>query len=123
MNDSRQLLRQHDGSSFLFGQVKMLPDDILPLLGLAQRAGKIVIGFDAVRREINTHNAALVVFAADAVAAKTRVLHHAADIPQVTLGTKAEWGKYWGRAEVGMFAVLDRNFAKGMLAKLQEPSA
>ncbi|MDZ7266723.1 MAG: ribosomal L7Ae/L30e/S12e/Gadd45 family protein [candidate division KSB1 bacterium] len=101
----------------------MLPDDILPLLGLAQRAGKIVIGFDAVRRAINTRQAVLVVFAGDAAAARRRVLHHTVAVPHVIVGTKAEWGRYWGRSEVAMFALLDRNFAKGILARLKEQPA
>ncbi len=53
----------------------MLPENILPLLGLARRAGKIVIGYDAVRRVVREHGREiLLIFAEDVAAAARRRL-------------------------------------------------
>ncbi|KAA0230378.1 hypothetical protein EDS67_05580 [candidate division KSB1 bacterium] len=97
----------------------MLPENILPLLGLARRAGKIVIGHDAVRRVVREHGREiLLIFAEDvAAAARRRVLYGATDVRQLTAATKQEWGNYWGRPEVGVFAVTDKNFAQGIFDK------
>jgi hypothetical protein len=42
---------------------------------------------------------------------------------QVTAGTKQEWGRYWGRPEVGVLAVTDKHFAKGILDKAAEAAS
>jgi ribosomal protein L7Ae-like RNA K-turn-binding protein len=100
----------------------MLPTEIIGLLGLAQRAGKIIIGSTAVSREIRrTSEAMLLFFAVDfSSATKERMLAHAATRPRIVeIGTMEEWGKFFGREKVGVMAIADRNFAAGILQKLK----
>jgi ribosomal protein L7Ae-like RNA K-turn-binding protein len=100
----------------------MLPTEIIGLLGLAQRAGKIIIGATAVSREIRrAREAVLLVFAVDfSPATKERLLARAAARPRVLeIGTMAEWGKFFGREKVGVIAISDKNFAAGILQKLK----
>lgn len=99
----------------------MLPPEIIGLLGLAQRAGKIVIGTTAVTHEIRRgREDLLLIFAKDfSPATKEKMLFPAAGrAPVVEIGTMQEWGKHFGRQQVGVIAVVDKNFAAGILQKL-----
>lgn len=99
----------------------MLPPEIIGLLGLAQRAGKIVIGTTAVEHEIRRARASLLlIFARDfSPATKAKLLAPADSRTQVVeIGTMQEWGKLFGRQQVGVIAVVDKNFAAGILQKL-----
>lgn len=99
----------------------MLPNEIMGLLGLAQRAGKVVVGTTAVESELRRPRDMLLIFAEDfSAATKGRLLAAASQRPQVLqIGTMAEWGKYFGRAQLGVFAVVDKNFAAGILQKMK----
>jgi len=99
----------------------MLPNEIMGLLGLAQRAGKVIIGTTAVESELRRSREILLIFAEDfSAATKEKLLAAAVKRPQVLqVGTMAEWGKYFGRQQVGVIAVADKNFAAGIWAKAQ----
>lgn len=99
----------------------MLPNEILGLLGLAQRAGKVIVGTTAVENELRRPREILLIFAEDfSAATRGRLIAAAAQPPQVLqMGTMAEWGKYFGRQQVGVMAVADKNFAAGILAKVR----
>jgi ribosomal protein L7Ae-like RNA K-turn-binding protein len=100
----------------------MLPNEIIGLLGLAQRAGKVIIGATAVSREIRRPGETLlVIFANDfSPATKEKLLAQAAKHPHILeIGTMQEWGEYFGRQQVGVIAIVDRNFVAGILQKLK----
>jgi ribosomal protein L7Ae-like RNA K-turn-binding protein len=100
----------------------MLPHEILGLLGLAQRAGKVIIGSTAVAHEMRRpRQAMLVIFARDfSPATKKKLLAQAARPPHVfEIGSMHEWGEYFGRQQVGVIAVVDKNFTAGILEKLK----
>jgi ribosomal protein L7Ae-like RNA K-turn-binding protein len=103
----------------------MLPLELTGLLGLAQRAGKVVTGSTAVSHELRRSRAApLVLFAADfSSSAKARLLAKATKPPQILeIGTMAEWGAFFGRQQLGVIAITDKHFAAGILQKVT-PSA
>jgi len=99
----------------------MLPDEIMGLLGLAQRAGKVIAGATAVANELRRPREILLIFAEDfSAATKEKLLASASRRPQVLqAGTMAEWGKYLGRRPVGVIAVSDKNFVAGILKKMK----
>ena len=99
----------------------MLPNEIMGLLGLAQRAGKVIVGTTAVESELRRPREILLIFAEDFSApTKAKLLAAAARPPQVLqIGAMAEWGKYFGRGQVGVIAVIDKNFVAGILQKMK----
>jgi ribosomal protein L7Ae-like RNA K-turn-binding protein len=98
----------------------MLPNEMMGLLGLAQRAGKLIMGTTAVANELRRPREILLIFAEDfSASTKAKLLATAAGRPQVLqIGTMAEWGKYFGRQQVGVIAVIDKNFIAGILKKM-----
>ena len=94
----------------------------LSVLGLAQRAGKLVSGDEAVLKAIRRREAKLVVVAADAsegTAKKYRDKCHYYHIPLVQFGTKAELGHHTGKAERVVIALTDDGFSELLRKKLQ----
>ncbi|NUO83313.1 ribosomal L7Ae/L30e/S12e/Gadd45 family protein [candidate division KSB1 bacterium] len=99
----------------------MIPTELTNLLGLVRRARKIVIGTESVRRELLRQNVELLIFAEDfSASSKRQVVLTGLKIREVTIGTKDEWGEFWGKQDVGVFGILDKNFAEGILKKFQE---
>lgn len=98
----------------------MLPNELLGLMGLAQRAGKVVIGSTAVGNEIHRpRRALLLIFAVDfSPSAREKLLANAATPPKILeIGTMAEWGTFFGRQQVGVIAINDKHFATGIMQK------
>jgi ribosomal protein L7Ae-like RNA K-turn-binding protein len=103
----------------------MLPPELTGLLGLAQRAGKVVIGSTAVAHEVRRpRQALLLIFASDfSLSAREKVLAKATAAPKILeIGTMAEWGAFFGRQQVGVIAIVDKNFAAGILQKITTPA-
>jgi ribosomal protein L7Ae-like RNA K-turn-binding protein len=97
----------------------MLPAELTNLLGLVRRARKIAIGTEAVRRELLHKRVELLIFAEDlSASSKRQVVLTGLKLPELIIGTKAEWGEFWGKQDVGVFGILDKNFAEGILRKL-----
>jgi ribosomal protein L7Ae-like RNA K-turn-binding protein len=99
----------------------MLPNEMMGLLGLAQRAGKVIMGTTAVANELRRPREILLIFAEDfSASTKAKLLAAATIRPQVLqIGTMQEWGKYFGREQVGVIAVIDKNFVAGILKKMK----
>ncbi len=96
----------------------MLPQELINLLGLARRARKIALGHEAVQEALGRKQAALVILATDfSESAQAHLAEKYPGVPRVHIGTKNEWGEFWGRKEVGVMAVTDRNLAQGILKK------
>ena len=92
-------------------------NSILSTLGLARRAGKVLLGADSVKS--GRGPVPLLVFAADASPRVKRCLSDRTD-PSVTLTfTKAELGCAVGCKEVAVLAITDAGFA-GILRKKLE---
>jgi len=88
------------------------------LVGLARRAGKVAVGTAAVEEALLKKKVRLVLLAED-VSPNTeeRVLRLAktSGVPVLKTGTKSAWGALFRRKELGLLAILDTNFAKGIL--------
>ena len=91
---------------------------LLGLLGLALRAGKLEIGRDAVERSVHAQTASLVLFAYDA---KNQSEKFAAKIKSESIPvkrcrlSKAQLGSLFNKDQVAQIAVLDTNFSRGMI--------
>ncbi|MDH5758642.1 MAG: ribosomal L7Ae/L30e/S12e/Gadd45 family protein [Gemmatimonadota bacterium] len=99
--------------------------DVFGLLGLAQRAGALVAGTDAVRRAVQENRALLVLFAGDASGAQLEkiegVLKHRS-IPRATLGDRAMLGTAIGRSSVSAVALTSAGLARQVQDRLESAS-
>lgn len=99
------------------------PDKVLSLLGLAQKAGKLVSGETATETAIKNYDAYLVIIAGDASA---NTLKHFSDmcnyrdIPFITYAMKEDLGKAIGKDYRSNMAVVDEGFAKAIMAKMNQ---
>lgn len=96
--------------------------DVRGLLGLALRAGKLVLGDDPVSDLIKTGHARALFLAndaGDAIRRKAGRLAAEREIPVLATGaTKAELGAALGRASCALCAVSDMGFAASAAGKL-----
>lgn len=95
--------------------------EILSLLGLAHRAGRLAIGEDMTIEAVADHKVRLLVLAADTAPTTVRRAQRLAGerIPVATLKeTKAELGAALGRENCALCAVLDMGFAAKLAEKL-----
>ena len=97
------------------------PDRIQSLVGLARRAGKVALGQQAVQAAIKRKRTQLVIIAEDAAENtknKFRELTNRTGGATVFItGSKSEWGRLFGKESTAVFAILDRNFARGILTE------
>ena len=88
---------------------------LLDWIGLAKRAGELVVGFEKVRRLIERGQVGVLVVAGDAGAEGRRKLN-AGEAPVIDLFTRAELGRALGRAEVVHAALYPGRLAERLLA-------
>ena len=89
------------------------------LLGLARRAGKLTLGAGATESAFGRGSICALVLASDTAprpAMKFKALAHARGVPCYSFSSKGEFGRRFGRQEVGILGVLDR-FLAGALAR------
>ena len=92
------------------------------LLGLARRAGRLVAGFDVVRRAVARGDACLVLVAADASPGqRERIGRWAAaqGVPVRVWGSKDELGRATGGSPKAIVAVCDPGFAEQVLTRIE----
>lgn len=92
------------------------------MLGLAQKAGRLVFGEDGIRKAIKSGKAALVIIAEDASDnTKKRFKDSSAFYKSelILWGSKDALGKATGKDERAAVAVCDENFARAILDKIQ----
>ena len=92
------------------------------LLGMAQRAGKIVSGEFAVQKAIASGKAAALIVAADvSERARETVLREAEQkgIPVYNLFTKEMLGRCLGKEYRAVAALMDKGFAKTLAEKVR----
>jgi ribosomal protein L7Ae-like RNA K-turn-binding protein len=95
--------------------------ELLRLLGLARRAGKVAPGTDAARRAVLEGEARLVLTASDASSVqlkKIRTTLRNRTIPQATLGDRNTLGAAIGLPPLAALAVTDDSFADRILEGL-----
>lgn len=97
-------------------------DNLLSLIGLAKRAGRLEIGEAPVGAAARAKKAKLLLLASDAAENSQRRAGHFAEqgnCPLLTLpNTKAELGKALGRTSCAMLALTDVGLAASMTKKL-----
>ena len=95
--------------------------DVLNLLGLARRAGKLQIGHDAALLSVRKGNAALVILTQDASPRHKRELEAAsfADRTVVLPFSMSDTGIATGKKSC-IYAIEDEGFAKAILNKLSK---
>ena len=92
------------------------------LLGMAQRAGKIVSGELAARKAIASGQAAVAIVAGDASERTKETLRQEAgakQIPVYDLFTKEMLGRCLGKEYRAVAALLDKGFAKTLAEKVR----
>lgn len=91
------------------------------MISLANKAGKLVSGEDAVRNSIRSGKVKLAILAEDASDnTKKRFINSAAfyNIALVTWGLKEELGSCIGKSERSVMGITDENFSKSLKEKL-----
>lgn len=102
--------------------IKMKPDKVLSMLGIAAKAGKIVSGEFATENAVKVGKAFLVVTAIDAsenTAKKFRDMTDFYRVPLVVHGTKESLGGCIGKDYRSSLAVTDEKLAKAVQQKMQ----
>ena len=96
--------------------------NILSLLGLALRGGRLVMGEEPVEAVARGRDARVLLLASDAAAGTRRRVEHFAVAGQCLWlrvpFTKAELGRQFGRASVAVAAVTDVGLASAVVSKL-----
>ena len=96
--------------------------NILSLLGLALRGGRLVMGEEPVEAVARARDARVLLLASDAAAGTRRRVEHFAVAGQCLWlrvpFTKAELGRQFGRASVAVAAVTDVGLASAVVSKL-----
>ena len=99
----------------------MNKEKILNLLGMAQRAGKLLSGDFVAEKAIKRQHIPLALLASDFAknnAEKYRWLAQTNEVPLREIGTKAELGQAIGKEQRAIILVNDEGFAKAMLKEI-----
>lgn len=91
----------------------MKPQNVLNLLGLAQRAGKVLSGDFAIEKALAQSRVKLLLLATDAAVSSKKKYQERPDVPVpvIEYGTKAELGYCIGKNQRAALAVTDQGFA------------
>lgn len=101
----------------------MKPEKWISLLGLAQRAGKLISGESLVLKEIKSQKAKLVIISADASENTSKKLTDKCtnyEIPFRFVPSRIQLGRAIGKDERVVVAVLEEGFAKKLTSLLAE---
>lgn len=95
--------------------------DSLGFLGLARRAGAVVVGVPAVRDAVGSGEARLVIMAGDASPGRLQkvqgILAHR-DIPVRWVTTRERLGEALGRPDLSVAAIMTHSFAEQLSSRL-----
>jgi predicted RNA-binding protein YlxR (DUF448 family)/ribosomal protein L30E len=99
---------------------RLLADRALGCIGLARRAGQVVVGFDQVRAALRASKAAVLIAAADGAAdGRSKLRRLAPDLPLITAFARGELGACLGRDDVVHVAVAPGGLAQRLLRDVQ----
>jgi len=96
------------------------------MLGLGQRAGRLISGDFAVKCAINRGKVKLLIIALDAAKRTQRELTGLAaykNIPVITYGSKEELGRLIGKSPRSAVAFTDEKMVSGILRKMERRDA
>lgn len=96
-------------------------DKVYALIGLAQKAGRLVSGENACIIDIKKGKSELVIIAEDSSDNTKKQFENMCgyrNIPVVVFGTKALLGKYTGKGYRAVICVKDHHFARSIIQKL-----
>ena len=93
-----------------------LVERLIALLGLANRAGRLAVGYSAVANSVRRGHRPLLVMASDIGAAQKRKIVGLEPVTDVIDGVadKGRLGHALGRKELSIVAVEDRHFIRGI---------
>ena len=100
----------------------MKQDQILSMLGLAEKAGKIASGEFSTEKAVKSHKAFLVIVAEDASDNTRKMFRNMCDfyrVPMYLYGTKEELGHHIGKQYRASLAVTDQGFSRSLETKLK----
>ena len=106
--------------------IKMKPDRVLSMLGIAAKAGKIVSGEFATENAVKSAKAFLVVTAADASENTKKKFRDMTDfyrVPLFVYGTKESLGGCIGKDYRSSLAVTDEKLAEAVTNKIKQTEA
>ena len=89
-------------------------DKIRPLIGFANKAGKLTLGRTATESAYFRGKLELIIITPDASPKLKRFIQTVQDTPVLRVGSKDEMGKIVGRDQVAIIGVADRNFAEAI---------
>ena len=98
-------------------------NNVLSLLGLATKAGKVASGEFSTEKSVKTGKGFLVLVADDASQNTKKKFQNMCDfyeVPIYFIANKEELGRFCGKEFRASLAVQDENFAKAMLKELQK---
>lgn len=84
------------------------------MLGLARRAGKLIYGSDAAEKAVRSGKAKLVIVAEDASERTKKLMENKCKSFGVSLFyflTASELGENFGKSDISVLAISDKNFA------------
>ncbi len=97
-------------------------DNVLGMIGLAKRAGKVVTGAEICEAHVKKGKAHLVIIAKDISENGKKAMSDCCNfykVRYIEYGTKSDLGKFTGSDERAVVAISDRGFAKTILDKYQ----
>lgn len=99
---------------------RLLAKRALECVGLARRAGQVVVGFEQVRAWLRASQAAVLIAAADGAAdGRAKLRRLAPDLPLITAFSRGELGACLGRDEVVHAAVAPGGLAQRLLRDVE----
>lgn len=110
-------------SELLLKKKQISGQRILSFLGLAAKARKTVSGTDAVMQAVSCGGAYLVIAAEDAsegTAKKAAFAAREAGVSFCRFSTRDQLGKYLGKTDRAVAAVIDKGFADRLIQLLQD---
>lgn len=100
------------------------PEGALGLLGLARRAGSVVVGTGATRDALRAGRVRLVLTAMDASGVQLiKIEKILGSVPRRIVGSRAALGDALGAPPATAVAVMDQGLAEAILRRLDEPGS
>lgn len=95
-------------------------DNILGMIGLATKSGKVISGMDAVVESVQKHKAKLVIIAVDTSEKSKKNIKYVCtnnDINVIELSTIERLSNVIGKKNRAILSITDKNFSEGILKK------
>ena len=113
----RSKVRQPGADEFIAQLSSVIREKIKSLLLMAARAGKLVVGYSAVRDALEKGRVDMIIYAADLSDGTREKIERTGPKPvlrEATLFTRSEWGGMLGRELVGVVGIEDTGFCNAV---------